>query len=424
MNFFLSTSFLYKEFPAGRKYKTTGVGLIWFIAAFVTALSEVVRGPLSINNYSIFRGVFFHAIHGKNLYTLYPAEYFDMNHYGILFSLVIAPFAILPYWPGCMLWCMFNAWLLYVAITRLPLPQRSKLIMLAVVLIEMLTATHGTQFNPATTALIILPFILVQQQKEWQAAFFIAAGFLIKIYPIVALVTFLFSPNKLRFACWLICWMALLVMAPMLITSASFVMQSYTDWFHSIADKNIKNVTTSLGLGQNISVHGMIQRIFNLPGLNQLFVLVPAAILNLLPLLRLRQYTSINFRLHYLALCLMAVTIFSSSAESPTFVIAVTGVALWFVLSDSTSRLNRALLAFTFLLTILSPTDIFPGYLKHHVIQPYALKALPCFLVWINNLILLLRNDFTAKSNNHGILNGNETGYMAAGNQKYFYNAP
>lgn len=377
----------------------------WFIAVLGTVLSELIRGPQSINNYFIFRGVFYHTIGETNLYTAYPAEYFDVNHYGILFSLVIAPFAILPYWIGCTLWCLFNAWLLYYAVMRLPLPEKKQLVMLLIILVEMLTSTHATQFNPATTACIILPFVLVQQQKIWQATFFIAAGFLIKIYPIAALVTFLFTPNKLRYAGWFICWMILLFVLPMLIASPSFVLQSYADWFQSVADKNMQNINLNQSIGQNISVHGILQRVFHFTGLNQLWILAPAAILTLLPLTRRKQYPSVSFQLYYLALCLVGVTIFSSSAESPTYVIAVTGVALWFVLNEQNSKVNRILLLFTFLLTILSPTDLCPGYLKHHIIQPYSLKALPCLLVWICILLILVRRDFIKTSADSNTLN-------------------
>ena len=44
------------------------------------------------NNYKIFEGVYWHAIEGLTLYGDHYPEYYDSNHYGILFSLIIAPF--------------------------------------------------------------------------------------------------------------------------------------------------------------------------------------------------------------------------------------------------------------------------------------------------------------------------------------------
>ena len=391
----MNLNFLFKEITLFKKYKTNVTSIGWFLLAFLTALSEVVRGSKAINNYQIFKNVFFHTIQQVNLYALYPADHFDSNHYGIVFSIPIAPFALLPDWAGCLLWCMANAAFLFYVINRLPLDQKNKLIILAIGLIEMLTATHNTQFNPMMTAFIIFPFILVNEKKEWSATFFIAAGFLIKLYGIVALVTFLFSKNKLKFIGWFIVWLLVLFCLPMLISSHAFVLQSYTDWYHSLDEKN--NLNTSLGIvtGQNISVHGMLQRIFNLPGLSQLWILLPAALLNLLPLLRFKAYQSISFRLLYLALCLLSVTIFSSSAESSTYIIAVSGVAIWFVLNDMKNKWLIALLIFTFIFTILSPTDLFPNFIQKHFFVKYSLKALPCFLVWAVIVVQLLTHNFT-----------------------------
>ncbi len=391
----MNLNFLFKEITLFKKYKTNVTSIGWFLLAFLTALSEVVRGSKAINNYQIFKNVFFHTIQQVNLYALYPADHFDSNHYGIVFSILIAPFALLPDWAGCLLWCMANAAFLFYVINRLPLDQKNKLIILAIGLIEMLTATHNTQFNPMMTAFIIFPFILVNEKKEWSATFFIAAGFLIKLYGIVALVTFLFSKNKLKFIGWFIVWLLVLFCLPMLISSHAFVLQSYTDWYHSLDEKN--NLNTSLGIvtGQNISVHGMLQRIFNLPGLSQLWILLPAALLNLLPLLRFKAYQSISFRLLYLALCLLSVTIFSSSAESSTYIIAVSGVAIWFVLNDMKNKWLIALLIFTFIFTILSPTDLFPNFIQKHFFVKYSLKALPCFLVWAVIVVQLLTHNFT-----------------------------
>jgi len=42
-----------------------------------------------------------------------------------------------------------------------------------------------------------------------------------------------------------------------------------------------------------------------------------------------------------------------------------------------------ALLVFVFVLSSLSPSDLFPAYLRREWVQPYALKALPVTVVWL-----------------------------------------
>ena len=80
------------------KGKKFSLSLLWFLLPAVAGLLKWKQN--SINNYYIFKGVFHHTINQTNLYSLYPAEYFDSNHYGPLFSLIIGPFALLPDYIG------------------------------------------------------------------------------------------------------------------------------------------------------------------------------------------------------------------------------------------------------------------------------------------------------------------------------------
>ena len=69
-------------------------------------------------------------------------------------------------------------------------------------------------------------------------------------------------------------------------------------------------------------------------------------------------------------------------AESPTYVMAVTGVALWWVTLAEPTPFDKILLALVIVFTSLSPTDIFPQVIQKQFFQPYNIKALPCLLVW------------------------------------------
>jgi Glycosyltransferase family 87 len=392
-------NFLHKKQASFKKYPISIINICWFLLTFLTALSEIVRGPKAYNNYQIFKQVFFHTIHQTDLYATYNYEYFDSNHYGIIFSFIIAPFAILPDWLGCLLWCMANAAVLFYAIMQLPLSLKQKQIVLAISIIELLTSVHNTQFNPIMAACIMLPFIWVQQKKIWAAALMIVLGVFVKLYGIVALVTLLFTHKKWQYQGWVIIWAVVLFCLPMLYSSPLFVVESYSNWYQSLAEKNVQNTSLGIVYGQNISVHGMLQRIFNLPNLSQLWVLVPAALLNIAPLFRLKQLKNHTFQLYYLALCLISVIIFSSSAESSTYIIAVPGVAIWYILSDTKNKWNISLLVFIFLFTILSPTDLCPDYIKKHFFIQYSLKALPCMVVWMVIVFTLLKNNFALQNN-------------------------
>jgi Glycosyltransferase family 87 len=361
---------------------------IWFLLAIIAVLVELHRG--SINNYLIFKGVFWHTINQSNLYIYYPGEYLDLNHYGPVFSLFIFPFAILPNWLGVILWAVLNAWILFYAINQLPVSPSSKNIILLLSSIEMMTSIHNVQFNPMLTGWLILTFVCINKDKTALACFFIVAGFLIKIYGLAGILFFFFSKEKLKFVTCLLFWLILLFLLPMTISSPSFIIQSYLDWFHALVDKNAVNIRLD-SYGIDLSVMGMIRRVLKIDTLTNASILIPAIIAISIPLLKIRLYDDINFRLSYLALILISVVIFSSSAESPTFVIAVTGVAIWYAINYTEKRgLEMVLLVFVMCITCLSNTDLFPKYIYNHVIKPFSLKALPCFIIWIVLLVNLL----------------------------------
>lgn len=370
--------------------------LLWFVLAAAAAIAEISRGVSAINNYEIFTGVFRHTIHRQHLYLTYPAEYVDSNHYGPLFSVLIAPFALLPRAIGCFLWCMANAWVLFYAISRLNFSFKQRNLILLIGLVEMMTAIHNVQFNPMLTGWILLSFILIEEENEFWACFFIVAGFLVKIYGIAGIAFFWFSRHKIKFIGYFIFWFVVLFCLPMVISSPAFILQSYQDWFNSLVEKNAQNIDANdTNLMQDISVMGMIRRIGNIETLPNFWITAPAAICYGIPLLRFKQYRSAFFRISYLCLAMIGVVIFSSSAESSTFVIAVAGIGIWYVAQQPPyTKASNFLLGLVILLTSLSATDLFPPYVRDNWIRPYSLKALPCFVMWLVILWQLLFQDF------------------------------
>ena len=375
---------LYKKWEtkwAGNVYL---IHIIWFLLAAIAVTAEISRGLTGIDNYLIFEGVFKHVVQEKYLFSYYPDEYVSFNNYGPAFSLVIAPFALLPTYIGCFLWAIANAAALFYALKLLPIQEKPRIIVYWIVLIEMMTSIHSVQFNPMFTAFIIFSYVFTIRGKDWLATLFIALGFLTKIYGIAGLAFFFFSRNKLQFVLSFIAWMAIIVLAPIVYSSADYIMQSYEDWYYQIIRRNQQNIDNSRTAGmQDISVPGMIRRIFHYYGPIDLPIIAVAGTLFGIPLLKKQNQLHPTFGLFYLALVLLSVVIFSSAAESPTFVIAVTGAALWFIIQEKPISIYvKSILGLLFLLTILSPTDLIPPYIRINIILAYSLKALPCFMIW------------------------------------------
>ncbi|WP_082489446.1 glycosyltransferase family 87 protein [Pedobacter sp. Leaf176] len=369
--------------------KRASVAFIYILLAIIAGVKQYSHD--SYNNYAIFKYVYWHTIDLQNLYHNYP-EYLDSNHYGPLFSIFIAPFAILPDGLGMILWNIANVLILLWGIYSLPISINKRSIIAWICAHETLTALFSFQFNIALAGIIILSFSYLLKKKEIQSAFFIAFGTLVKLYGIVGLAFFFFTRNKLKFILGGVTTIMILFVLPMAISSPAFIIQSYHDWYSSLVHKN--EINASLTSFQDISVMGMFRRIsgnVNIP--NGPFI-IGGILIFALPYLRINQYKNLAFRLMLLASTLIFTVIFSSGSESPTYIIAFAGVAIWFVTQPNPkSILVLTLFIFAFVLTSLSPTDFIPKAAKEFI-RLYSLKALPCALIWLTIVYQMMKEDF------------------------------
>lgn len=363
---------------------------LWTLLAVVAGLTKIA--PHRHNNFLIFRGVFWHTIQKLSLYDFYPTEYNDHNHYGPIFSLVIAPFAVVPDAIGLLGWLVVLALGMYYAVRRLPLEEGRQIFLYWFCAHELLTALQMQQFNIAIAAIIIGSFAAIEKGREVTAAFLIVLGTFVKLYGVVGLAFFFFVKRKPRFILALIGWSVVCFVAPMLISSPEYVIGQYVEWYKRLAAKNGEN---TFSLMQNISLLGMIRKISGSASYSDLLVILPGLALFGLPYLRFGQYRHLAFRYAILSSVLLFVVLFSTGSESSTYIIPFAGIALWYTTSPwKRSGWDVALLVFAFVLSSLSPSDLFPRSLREAYVLPYALKALPPTLVWLRLSYELLTRDY------------------------------
>ena len=363
---------------------------LWTLLAVVAGLTKMA--PHRHNNFLIFRGVFWHTIQKLSLYDFYPTEYNDHNHYGPIFSLVIAPFAVVPDAIGLLLWLVVLALGMYYAVRRLPLEEGRQIFLYWFCAHELLTALQMQQFNIAIAAIIIGSFAAIEKGREVTAAFLIVLGTFVKLYGVVGLAFFFFVKRKPRFILALIGWSVVCFVAPMLISSPEYVVGQYVEWYERLAAKNGEN---TFSLMQNISLLGMIRKASGSASYSDLLVILPGLALFGLPYLRFEQYRHLAFRYAILSSVLLFVVLFSTGSESSTYIIPFAGIALWYTTSPwKRSGWDVALLVFAFVLSSLSPSDLFPRSLREAYVLPYALKALPPTLIWLRLSYELLTRDY------------------------------
>ncbi len=365
---------------------------IYLVVSALSAFAKFRSGPLSYNNYLIFKNVFTNTINQRSLYALYPDVHFDSNHYGIFFSILIAPFALLPDWLGIILWNVANAFVFIFAVHKLPFSDAKKSFFAWLCLQEFITAAVSLQFNIALTGLLMLSATYIYDRQETKSAIAILIGFFVKLYGIAGLSSFFFIKNKKKIIISILIFGVVFLLLPMLISSPHFGLQSYQDWLVSLTEKNNSNQV--LGNRQDYSLMGIVRRISGHAEISNLVFLVPGIFIFALPYLRIKQYKNLPFQLMILASTLLFVVLFSSSSESPTYIIAVAGVMIWFLIQQKKSALTIALLIFVIVLTCFGFSDLFPKFIKEEYIMKYSLKALPCCLVWFRVMYELLTKNF------------------------------
>ena len=363
---------------------------LWLLLPVIAAVMKLH----SCNNFLIFRGVFWHAWKGISLYDLYPLEHGDCNHYGPFFSLVIEPFAVTPLFIGLLLWCVALSMFLYLAIRKSQFTRYQQLFILWFCAHELLTALYMQQFNIAIAAGILLTYYCIEKEKDFWAAFFIMMGTFVKLYGIVGLAFFFFSKHKTRFIGSLVFWAVLMLVAPMVFFGPEYIISQYQEWYMSLSAKNADNM---FGGGTNISLLGMVHKMSHL-AFNDLWLIVPGLLMFGIPYLRLSQYKNVLFRQTLLASVLMFVVLFSTGSESSGYITPFVGIVIWYTAVPwQRTKWDVALMVFAFVLSSLSPSDLFPAYLRKEWVQPYALKALPITLIWLKLCYEMYTRDYAAK---------------------------
>jgi hypothetical protein len=332
------------------------------------------------NNYVIFKQSFFHLIEQKDLYQLYPAEHWDLYKYSPSFAVLMAPMSLLPDSLGLFIWNSLNVLVLFFALWKLPKQNdKTRLYMLGFILLELITSTQNSQSNALIAGLLIFALIFLERNQILLAALFIVLTVFIKLFGLVALALFLLYPNKLKSALYTLGWTLLIAILPLAFISIDQLFFLYKSWLHLLQ--------TDHGISTGISVAGWLSTWFGVEAKTGVVLL--GVILFCLPLLNYKAFKEWDFKLLFLSSILIWVIIFNHRAESATYVIAVSGVALWFF-TQKRNPANVVLVLLAFVFTVLSPTDLFPKYIRVNYVVPYVLKAVPCIFIWAKIIFELL----------------------------------
>jgi hypothetical protein len=356
----------------------------WLLALYIVTIIVVAigkayghRGP--DNNFLIFRWSFLNLVSGHDMYAAQPQHHTDLYKYSPSFAVLFAPFALIPFSISLALWDALNALLLFHAVDRL-LPTREAALALALIYLEVLRSMQRSQSNSLVTALVILAFLALEQRKQLGAAISIAIGAVVKIFPLATVALAILYGRRVRFALLMVVAMALVLALPLLVVSPAELAAQYQSW-RAVEAADALSVGGGGGGGLYGGVMQQLRLIFGVSWPNWP-VQLAGTVLLLLPLARWRNWSDAGFRLRFLCALLVYMVIFNHQSESPSFVIAVTGIAIWFVTTPRTWW-HTTVLVLTILVVSISSTDITPRNWQRDFFVHYRLKTIPCTMAWL-----------------------------------------
>lgn len=353
----------------------------WVLALYLLSVVGVVIQQSLTHvdyNFAIFTQSFRHLVAGRDLYAAYPAEQVDLFKYSPTFALLFAPFALLPTLAGLALWNFANVGTLWYAVRRL-LPSRQANLALVLMFVDVLRTTQRAQSNALVAALMVLAFVWLERQRQVGAATAVALGAAIKLFPLLAIVPAIFQPRRLRLTAIAVAAGGVVVLLPLLVTPGTTLLAQYASW-RALERLDAMAGATGGAAGLYGGVMHWVRLALHVDWPNWPIQLAGLLVL-LLPLVRMSQWSAREFRLRILASILIFSTIFNHQVESPSFVIAMVGVSIWFVLSGRRA-LDVVLLGAVLIVVSLGSSDAVPRALRTLIVD-YKLKTLPCLAVWI-----------------------------------------
>ena len=310
--------------------------LRWWIAVYLlSAIGVALQRTLisTENNFLIFRAAFDHLIAGRDLYAAYPAMHADFFKYSPTFALLFAPFALLPLVPGYVLWAVVCATAVCSGIALL-LPARPAAIALAIAWLAVVGDMQRAQSNALCAGLMLLGWAAMERGRQWPAATAIIAGGFVKLFPVAALAGAIFYRRKVRFGIIVLVVIAIGLALPLLVVSWDSLSAQYLSWraieSHDaapLARYGTGGADLYAGLMGQFRVWFDVQWPFWPTQLTGLALL-------LAPLLRRPAVWTTRFRTNFLASILVFSVLFNHQAESPSYSIAMIGVAVWYAASE------------------------------------------------------------------------------------------
>lgn len=325
--------------------------LLGLVLAFVITLLEYSRGRHL--NYLVFAESTLDFWRGVNPYLPeWVAAHGRFFLYTPVFSVLYTPFAVLPAWLGPFAWNLFNYTLFFAAVFSLPdrFTRDQKCGIFLFTLPILCQSLLSFQYNVTVACLFLFAWSLLERGRAFWAVLLIMISGFTKIYGIFELALLVCYPRFWRNAGYVVLVGAGLFLLPLLHLAPGELLPCYGEWLKALSTHQAAQTYDSLFYARPLA--GWMLANFRLLQIGSL------ALVAALFLASWRKWPTAAFRAQALGILMGWVVLLSDSAEKHTYLIALTGFALWYWSRPVRTRTDKILFWTNFALLGLVPIDI------------------------------------------------------------------
>ncbi len=304
----------------------------------------------------------------------------DRYLYGPVFSIFFIVFAFLPSWLGAVVWNTGNFTLFFTAVFYLPqtrYSEKERRFIFWFLFPIALTDLFYFQSNVFVTSLFLLAYSLLERNKTKAAVWVILFSGFAKIYGLIQLATLLFYRRFWQNALIAAMGAALLFFVPLIKVPFSELFTYYQSWFAAIDQRHDPlHFEVIYRLLHMLGYHSVVGHIAIIQG-------ITLVIIGIFIIINYKKFAEFAFRTQVLAIIFSWVILFSTTAEKHTYIIAMTGLILWYLTGPKT-KFDRVLIWLNFFLIIVVPIDaIFPKPVMRFLYYQLGLNLLLFTITWI-----------------------------------------
>lgn len=303
------------------------IRVLWLLhlsMTFITWLQLGILRQRTNNNFSIFKSSYTHLVHHQSLYAAFPNEYYDLFQYHPVFAVLFAPIALLPAPIDLFIWLFGSTIAFLWAITHIGLDKRWVVWMMLLSVFEFSKNVLHVQTNILIATGMMATFIFFERHEPTKAVLMPVYNFCIKGFGAITGLLAVLYPKSGRSIVQGISFTFLISLTPLLFISPTELAKQYTDWFDLLRGDVIS---------ESFSLIGFLTHTMGFSTKIEPFLMGFGVLLLLSYWLMMwlnRNILTSERRAYFLSFLLLWVVVFNRAAESPTYLMASTGLLIWF----------------------------------------------------------------------------------------------